>query len=203
MALLRPIVSQHALAMFMDVSANKLSSREWEDIINRASRFIEARTGVVWWLHDYSSTDYDVPSNLVIDDAIFLPWPVITLTSVTQDDSLLVEGKDNDYTYKAGESIIRSTGVWGGYPFSGEILLRGTFGYALSSTAATETPPPGLPGDLVQAALEIAAVMSGQWTKVVRSALGQEADEITQQRFTAFSMQTLRRYQASKQTRVF
>lgn len=180
MPLLRPYTTVERVRDFVGNYDSENEDR-FIDAINRASRLVEAETKVWWWFFDFSSTAYDVPRRDVLDSVIVLPWPILTLTEVVQDDTTLTEGaSEGDYFFDVGETVVRSSASWGGIPYSGTITMRGTFGYALDEADPTGAPPPTLPADINEMATEIAAVFSGFWRRSIRAADGTSDTAIVQ-----------------------
>jgi len=55
----------------------------YESAINSASRIAEDYCNRDWWYHDHASSALTVDPRWVVQDRIYLPWPVKTLTEVT------------------------------------------------------------------------------------------------------------------------
>lgn len=130
--------------------------------INSASRLVDEMTGRDFWFHDHASTAYQVRRASVISDLVLLPFEIITLTEVNVDDSLL---DLEDLYYEVGRDSIQNQAPWGAYPFTGTILLKGTFGFALAATDPTISVPPTMPASITRATALIAAALSGEWKK--------------------------------------
>lgn len=126
--------------------------------INTASRFLEEILKRDFVLHDHSATPLTLRKvavrSTIIGKELYLPYsPIITLTSITDDDSLLVEG--DDYVYDSELGIIERIGAWGS-----EIVIVGKFGY--DNSADVLLPAPTLLGPVRQACALIAAAWSGE-----------------------------------------
>lgn len=96
------------------------------------------------------------------DPDLLLPWyPVITLTSVYEDDALLVEGRDNDFVLYSAEGMLRRmSGVWLESPKAVKITLTaGYIAIPVSPEVAT------LPLDLKLAAQMQVAAEWKKWQK--------------------------------------
>jgi len=134
-----------------------------ESAINAASRAIEDFCNRDFLFHDYSEDGYLVPLGDIILKTIYLPWPVITLTSIEYDGTAL-EAED----YKvAGRTRILTMDDY--TPPEGDIdtkvTLYGTFGYALDEDDPTGVPPPSLDHHIRRACTLIAAAWSGEMRK--------------------------------------
>lgn len=171
MTLTRPYCS---LAQLQDHIGNADPDKQdlLESAINRASRFVEDKTGTDFWFHDHSTTALTVNRRDVLGDQVLLPFPIITLTEVSNDGEVLVEGVDNDYFFEVGERAIQGLAAFGSIPFVGTLTVKGTFGYTLDTVDPTNLPPPTIPGTINQAAILIASAYSGLWQKSVRSLTG-------------------------------
>lgn len=133
----------------------------FQECINRASRIIDAWCHRDFWYHDYSAADLTVKREWIIGDTIYLPWKVITLSSLTIDGTLEVAGED--YRYAVGsKKIVWAGEEWPQNKIEDWIVLRGTFGYAITDT---ETPPTDVPENIVLACIRIAAPLTGEKRK--------------------------------------
>jgi hypothetical protein len=180
MPLDRPYCTVQQLRDFISNDNPDLEAK-FEEAVNRASRYVDQRLGASSWFQDYSVTAYPVDKRDVLDSFILLPFPIITLTEVVQEGETLAEGEEDDYQFTVGERTIRSNGTWGAIPYTGSIIrIKGTFGYALSEIDANNTPPPSLPFDINDAAIRIAAVLSGMWKKSSRSIDGSSETVLVQ-----------------------
>lgn len=137
--------------------------------INLASRWVDGHCQRDFWFHDHASSALAVPRSRVLEDMALLPFPILTLTEVacftditagpTAADVLAAE----DYFFEVGSPVLtQEAGVFGQYPFKGFLRLKGTFGYPLSATDPTITPPPTIPPDVRRAATLIAAAFSDE-----------------------------------------
>ncbi len=142
--------------------------------INMASRGVEGFTRTDFWYHDHATSPLSVRRSQVFGDGIFLLWPVITLTSVTENGETVPV---DEYYFDAGSSKIQrlsvasALGILGAdvardpkwvLPGGGNTLtLTGTFGYVLDDVNATDVPPNNLPALLRRACVLIAA----EWTR--------------------------------------
>lgn len=148
-----------------------------EEAINSASRLVDQRLGSSVWFQDYSATFYTVDPRDNIGAFIVLPFPIITLTELTQDGETLTGGiygevEDTDYTFIPGTRTINSAGG-----FTGVVKVKGTFGYPLDANDPDNLPPPTLPFDINDATIKAAAALSGLWKKTSRS-LGGESETV-------------------------
>lgn len=137
---------------------------ELERAIELASRWVEWRVGRDYLQHDYSASDLTVDKydGYLSGNVLFLPYyPVITWTSLTQGDTLLVE--DEDYVRK-DDRIINLTGDWIATPPDYVLAIRGIFGYAQDSPADV---PTGLPQHIRIATIMAAAALSGHNRKEI------------------------------------
>lgn len=155
----------------------------YRDCINQASRYVEEVCGRDFWYHDYSGETtgegenavtapfYSVPRADVIGDQIFLPFPIITLSSLWVYADRTAEPTEADlwlpseYTWengKLGRAIITSEdGPFGEHPFRGAVRLAGYFGFLLSAENPDSTPPIFLPASIRRATWLIASAISG------------------------------------------
>lgn len=125
---------------------SELGTGTCEEAINYASRFVEQHCRRSFWYQDHSSTAYTVDYRDITPDIIYLPWPIITLTEVKQEDSTL---ETDAYTGMSdGRIRLRknSSSIWrvlryNKYIFNSEldITIKGTFGYTVSGTTAPPT----------------------------------------------------------------
>lgn len=117
-----------------------------EDAINHASRFVEQHCRRSFWYQDHSSTAFTVDYRDITPEIIYLPFPIITLTEVKQEDTVL----DADSYTGMSDGRIRlrknSSSIWRvisreKYLFNDEldITIKGTFGYTISGTTAPPT----------------------------------------------------------------
>jgi len=177
-----------------DVRAETKSSSSsldtwYETCINQASRMVDSHCHRDFWFHDHSSTVYRLDRARVIGGMAILPFPVITLTSlwVFSDINAGATGNDlyatDEYYYEVGSPTIRAEAenvlmfqrnapgdaVFGSYPFKGFLEVEGTFGYTLSVSNPTTTPPPTIPQEVRRATTLIAAAISNENRKEVIS----------------------------------
>ncbi len=158
------------------------ADEDLEVAINRASRYIEDKTGRNFWFNDYSEAAYTVRRIDVIGDMALLPFEVITLTEVSQDDAVLTEGTEGDYSFEVGERVIKSNSSWStAIPYTGTLTVKGTFGFELDETDPDEAPPQGLPEPINTACILVAATYSGVWMKSI-TGLGGERESVLVQR---------------------
>lgn len=133
--------------------------------INAASRYIDQYKGRDYFKHDHSSSPVvvDVFSRAVYGQTLYLPFsPIISLSEVKEGGAVLVQ--DQDYVIR-GDSLRRLSGHWSvGEPPDNVIELNGVFGYQQTTSADV---PVGIPLTINQAAVLIAAALSGQNSKEV------------------------------------
>lgn len=189
-----PVTLSKPYCSLLDVQQEtKASGSEHDDkyhtAINIASRWVDSHTRRDFQFHDYSSEPLYVPREWVLEDEVFLPWPILTLTylAVFYDKSEGPDSNDvwdvNDYyaepNLPSGITITGKIkaehgdgqfgkwsgtfGKWGGrfgsYPFREHMLIKGTFGYI---TANDETPSVYLPPGVRRACALIAAAFSNE-----------------------------------------
>lgn len=194
MDLLRPYCSVSDVRTFIENDNG--DDDVFKSAINRASRHIEAVCDRNFWYNDYSSSAYSVRRYAVMPTAVYLPFEIITLTELTVDDEVLVEGVEDDYYAEEGVNSRVINGTFT-YPFTGTMRVKGTFGFALDTADPDNNPPPGLYGDLHDAAIRIAAVFSGLWKKTVRGFDGGNETSLVQT-VDASTMRVLSKYKVNK-----
>ena len=171
------------------------AQEDWfKECINTASRAIEAMTRRQFWYFDYSSTPLIVKESWVVMSRIYFPWPIITLTEITNLGFVIPPA---EYAYEGG--VVQGLRWWTtyrnrpNYSYTGfdatpigrsddyggifavgstglldnPLTIKGTFGWPLAATDPTTTPPPTLPADLRRAATLLAAA----WTMFNRREL--------------------------------
>ena len=156
--------------------------------INLASRRVDEHCNRDFKFHDHATTALPVPTRCIIGDKIFLPWPILTLTVVTENEVAL---DANDYYFEAGEKWIERvsnlavrlgqspdtvvvTPLWMKPGGGTSLTIKGTFGYALETTDGSTKPPPLLPASLRRACALIASAWSGEYRKESVSPDGQK-----------------------------
>lgn len=164
------------------------------EAINQASRFIDGWMGRDYYYHDYSSTPLelyfeDVPMDTTTRE-IFLPYcPVINITEVSHNGTTFNTTDHyrivNDAVIKffAGQFPFASRRIYrdvdnnvisGKYAYDNPVEVTGTFGYYQSSNADV---PTGIPLEITRAAIEVAAVYSGEYLKQTLFVSG-DVDEV-------------------------
>lgn len=169
MALINPYCTVEELQEELKNTSQDLTG-ELERAINAASRWIDDYLGRDHLYHNHATSPLSLAygSRYVVADTIFLPWPIITLTAITQDGEAFIA--DDDYFTRINldgtqNQIILTGSEWApGYPPDGDIQLTGTFGYV---QAGTENVPTGLPPTINQVCRLVAAAFSGHNTKDV------------------------------------
>jgi len=123
-------------------------------------------------------------TNLYLDgngqETLWLPnWPIVSITSIYEDDTLLVEGEDYDYYPDSGE-LIRLDGVW----FKGKktVLITYAAGYIVQGGTAG-TGETALPKDIVHACFMQSA---REWKKTQGSAWGVNSQSFPDGSITRF-----------------
>ncbi len=139
-----------------------------EEAINYASRFVEQHCRRSFWYHDHSSTALTVDYRDITPDIIYLPFPIITLTEVKQEDDVL---ESDAYTGMSdGRIRLRknSSSIWriiryDKYIFNKEldITIKGTFGYTISGTTAPPTDA-DFPASVRRATVIIASAFTNE-----------------------------------------
>ena len=161
-----------------------------EEAINYASRFVEQHCRRSFWYQDHSSTAFTVDYRDITPEIIYLPWPIITLTEVKQEDSVL---EADAYTGMSdGRIRLRknSKSIWRAisrnkYLFKDEldITIKGTFGYPISGTTAPPTDA-DFPASVRRATVIIASAFTdeneevnifGQGTPIPQKDIQEEA----------------------------
>ncbi len=161
-----------------------------EEAINYASRFVEQHCRRSFWYQDHSSTAFTVDYRDITPEIIYLPWPIITLTEVKQEDSVL---EADAYTGMSdGRIRLRknSKSIWRAisrnkYLFNDEldITIKGTFGYTISGTTAPPTDA-DFPASVRRATVIIASAFTdeneevnifGQGTPIPQKDIQEEA----------------------------
>jgi len=169
--LLNPYTTLADIKSFCGVSASDFDDRI-KTGINQASRLIDAITSRFFYKKTY--TDYYIkhtgggagwqilarPYDKRRGGVILTPQnaPIISVTSIYEDDVLLVE--NDDYYLDIDLGQIERLGSWPQLPRT--IKMTCNIGY---DTADTETPSDDLPGDIAYYTLEIAARLSGRYHK--------------------------------------
>jgi hypothetical protein len=105
-----------------------------------------------------------------MEDTVFLPWPIVTLTKLWVYDDRTVGKTDNDlwastdYYFEtsdekqAGKITAENGALFGEYPFVRNMVLEGTFGY--DEEEDPEAVPALLPANVRKATAIIAATYS-------------------------------------------
>lgn len=150
------------LLSVQEETRNSVSSNEDKMIkaINLASRQIDSFCRRDFLFHDHASDLYQVKTNQVIGNKIYLPWPVLTLTEVVVGGGAL---DPDSYFFENGEAtamIMFDRDLPSIRP-SRRIQFRGTFGYPFS-VENPETNPPEIPEAVSRAATLIASAWSGE-----------------------------------------
>lgn len=171
--LLYPYVTLADVKDFCGIDTNTTT---WDDriksAINKASRLIDSLTGCFFYKKTF--TDYYIkmtgggsgwqvlprPYDKSRGGIILTPQnsPLISVTSLYEDDLLLVENTDYYVDYELGQ--IERVGVWVRLPR--KIKITCDIGYDIDDTA---TPSADIPGDIAFYATEIAARISGRYHK--------------------------------------
>lgn len=158
---------------------------DWfKECINRASRAVDEFTHTNFKFHDHASAALSVLRRWVIGHEIWLPWPIITLTEVKENNIVIDPAW---YYYEGGrQSIARITNslpIALGMPVAGEfsadgeiggsgprwtipggvftLTLKGTFGYY----AATTSDVPALIPESVRRATTLIASAWTMWNR--------------------------------------
>lgn len=153
-----------------------------EDIkraINEASRVVDRLTGRKFY--QQTLTDEYINNTVggsegwtVIKGLIFTPYetPIISITSLYEDDTLLVENTDF-YINKISGIIQRASGCFNST--NRALKLSCVIGYASDNTT---TPSDDIPGDIVFHAKEIASRLSGRYKKSIKNYVSGGAEEM-------------------------
>ena len=152
--------------------------------VNAASRFIDQYKRQDFIEHDYSTDPFviDKHSDLIFRDSIYLRWPVIEITSIqTTDDRkpetrTLVEGED--WRLVDASKVVNLKCDWPyGHHWHQSVIITGRFGYAQRNETGDLDPsqvPAGIPANINQACVQIAAALSRHNTKEVVGLDGQK-----------------------------
>lgn len=137
--------------------------------INKASRLIDGLTCRYYYkktfTDEYLSTTKGYEGWVIVEKEegglIYTPQraPIIDITELEEDETVLTENTDF-YIDKLEGKIEKASGNWHEEPR--EIKITCNLGY---DSADTETPSSDIPLDIQHYALEIAARMSGHFTK--------------------------------------
>jgi hypothetical protein len=167
MALINPYTTIGRVKTFCGIASSDTTyDTEIEDAINEASRMIDDLTDSFFYKKTYADhylgEASDAGFRIVNGEKgrIFTPKnaPIISVTSLYESDNLLVANDDYYINLEAG--IITKTTKWDVSPR--EIKISCAIGY---NTTNTTTPSADLPGVIGYYALEIAARLSGRYTK--------------------------------------
>ena len=153
--------------------------------VNAASRAVEDFTRRDFWYHDHSSTALEVKDEWVAKSRIVLPWPIITLTEIEQEDDMV-----DSENYRFENRTIYGAEDWVSRDYEVTLLVKGTFGYVITAETA---PPTNLPADLQRACVLIAAA----WTAFNRKeVVGGEGgrESVLDTKFPAEATRLLNRY---------
>lgn len=139
--------------------------------INAASRWVDSYVGRDYFMHDYSGTPLKISryDEYAFEDRLFLPFkPVVDLIEVKVSGTVLVEGTD---FFQLGVGVlvvitsmnnltqgIRRSSWAVGDPPDGLIEIKGIFGYRQNRT---DSVPVGIPENIRQATILVAAAFSG------------------------------------------
>lgn len=131
-----------------------------KDAINNASRFLEDLLKRDFVLHDYSSDALVVRKQavqkLILGLELYLPYsPVIEITEISEDGTVLTEHDDYEIDTKLGIVLRVGAAAWGD-----EIAIKCKLGY--NNAADVTLPAPELVGPVREACAKIAAAWSGE-----------------------------------------
>jgi hypothetical protein len=129
------------------------------DSINRASRRIDEICGRDFWSHEHSIDPYIVARKHVTGKVALLPFEINTLTEVTLDG---VELELASISYSQGDTFFEYSSSFGSIPFTGELAIKGSFGFP--TTSLTE-PPATIPASIRRATILIACAFSNEWRR--------------------------------------
>ena len=161
-----------------------------EEAINYASRFVEQHCRRSFWYQDHSSTAFTVDYRDITPEIIYLPWPIITLTEVKQEDSVLEADaytgmSDGRIRLRKNSKSIRRAISRNKYLFNDalDITIKGTFGNTISGTTAPPTDA-DFPASVRRATVIIASAFTdeneevnifGQGTPIPQKDIQEEA----------------------------
>jgi len=145
--------------------------KDWHhDCINRASRLIDEYCQRDFWYHDRTSGGdgvLEVPKQYVKRRHIFLPWPIITINTITLDDTAW---DAEDFRANVGESRITYYTDISFVDFEDNdwLTIDGTFGYTIADTTQPPTDAT-FPEAIRRACIHIAAALTGDMRKEVQA----------------------------------
>jgi hypothetical protein len=129
------------------------------DAINLASRRVDELCGRDFWSHDHLTEPYVVARKRVAGLVVLLPFEINSLTEVKLDS---VELDLASISYFEGDTFFESEASLGDIPFTGELAIKGSFGFP--TTVATE-PPATIPASVRRATILIACAFSNEWRR--------------------------------------
>jgi hypothetical protein len=97
--------------------------------IELASRRIDEICGRDFNFHNHSIDPYIVPRRRVIGNVVMLPFEINSLTEVKLDG---VEIDLASLSYAEGDTFFEYSSNFGSIPFTGELAIKGTFGFTAS-----------------------------------------------------------------------
>lgn len=179
MSLVRPYATVDDVTRETKSSDSELTSL-YEDAITAASRWIDEFCDTDFWYHAFgesssgssgsseSSEESDawtVPSGLVTDYEVCMPWPILSLSDIEVNGEPVAE---DDYWFDEGKKTIyfESKLYRQSHRRGPTIKVCGRFGYLLNAENPDTTPPPSLPSSVRRACVLIAAAWSGELHKV-------------------------------------
>lgn len=144
---------------------------DWlQECINLASRRVDELCHTDFWYQDHSASALTIREEWVVKDDIYLPWPIITLTEVSVDGTVLVD--QLNYRYRVGSKKIVYAGArWPEHKIEDWILVKGTFGWEITDTT---TPPTNLPTAITRATVLLAAAYSLKKRREVLNVVGEK-----------------------------
>jgi hypothetical protein len=127
--------------------------------INLASRRIDEICGRDFWSHDHLTDPYIVPRRRVIGNVVILPFEINSLTEVKLDT---IEIDLASLSYAEGDTFFEYSSNFGSIPFTGELAIKGDFGFA---TTLLTAPPALIPASIRRATILTACALSSEWRR--------------------------------------
>lgn len=125
--------------------------------INAASRAIDRMCRRDFWFHDHEDEAFKVPKRLICGSVILLPFEIITLTELVEDEDVIPE---DEYDFDEGSKLLSKTG--GEFPLDVRVYVKGTFGFEVTDN---ESPPALIYPEVSRACVLIASAWSQEWRK--------------------------------------
>ena len=175
--LVKPYTTLERLKNECRLKLTDTSHDDWlKTCINDASRMVDRVVVRPLWQKDYTQeSPYRIPPEYVLDDTLYLPFPIIALDAIMfGDDKTVVHSSDYDWRNAdvgvQGAVIRFEQGITDTHWYRQftqrrdvKVYLSGSVGYA--ATEGQTTPPETLPFEIVRAATIIAAAITGMFMR--------------------------------------